>query len=68
MHHCVFVCRFSGAQLSCATISVTVLCLGFMAYHIMYLSLVKFDYGYNMKANILIGKPSDLRRAVAANA
>ena len=47
---------------------MTVLCLGFMAYHIMYLSLVKFDYGYNMKANILIGKPSDLRRAVAANA
>ncbi|XP_037084681.1 post-GPI attachment to proteins factor 3-like [Pollicipes pollicipes] len=47
--------RFLGPNLSCSTISVTVLCLGFMVYHILYLSLVKFDYGYNMKANILLG-------------
>ncbi|XP_037077339.1 post-GPI attachment to proteins factor 3-like isoform X2 [Pollicipes pollicipes] len=47
--------RFFGPQLSWPTVTITLLCLGFMIYHIFYLSLVMFDYGYNMRANILVG-------------
>jgi len=28
----------------------------FFCYHVYYLAFIKFDYGYNMKANIVIGK------------
>jgi len=34
---------------------IAVLISSFFAYHVYYLAYIKFDYGYNMKANIAIG-------------
>ncbi|XP_043216525.1 post-GPI attachment to proteins factor 3-like isoform X2 [Amphibalanus amphitrite] len=47
--------RLLGSQMSLPSIAVSLLCMGFLIYHLSYLSLVKFDYGYNMKANIFVG-------------
>lgn len=39
--------------------SLTVLsCLAFYFNHISYLAVGRFDYAYNMKANIVTGKPT----------
>ena len=36
---------------ACATVL-----LSFFTYHVHYLAFVRFDYGYNMKANVTVGK------------
>ncbi|XP_046390120.1 post-GPI attachment to proteins factor 3 [Ischnura elegans] len=47
--------RFFSATINFKTLSLTVLCGGLFVYHVTYLSLVKFDYSYNMQANIIVG-------------
>lgn len=32
-----------------------VVLFSFFVYHIHYLAFIKFDYGYNIKANIAVG-------------
>ena len=45
-----------GPQLKLPVMLVSLFCLAFLLYHCLYLSLVIFDYGYNMKANIFVGE------------
>ena len=33
-----------------------VVLLSFFTYHVHYLAFVRFDYGYNMKANVTVGR------------
>ena len=39
--------------LRCRAVGGVILLL--FCYHVSYLTLVKFDYGYNMKANVAVG-------------
>ncbi len=42
---------------ACVPIVATILLFtSFFAYHVYYLTFIHFDYGYNMTANIAIGK------------
>ncbi|XP_071445911.1 post-GPI attachment to proteins factor 3 isoform X2 [Hetaerina americana] len=47
--------RFFSATINFKTLLLTVICGLLFVYHVTYLSLVKFDYSYNMQANILVG-------------
>lgn len=40
--------------------SINLFCMMYYLYHIYYLSSVKFDYGYNMKMNIIFGALNSL--------
>lgn len=45
-----------GLKNSKLNIAIGMPFLAFFIYHIHYLYFVKFDYGYNMKANVAVGK------------
>ncbi|XP_065292244.2 post-GPI attachment to proteins factor 3 [Dermacentor albipictus] len=47
--------RVLGTKNTGLSISVTVPFAAFFVYHIQYLNFVHFDYGYNMKANVITG-------------
>ncbi|KAH8042732.1 hypothetical protein HPB51_025636 [Rhipicephalus microplus] len=48
--------RFLGTRSTWLSVSVTMPFAAFFVYHIQYLNFVHFDYGYNMKANVITGK------------
>lgn len=47
--------RVLGTQNTWLSVSVTMPFAAFFVYHIQYLNFVHFDYGYNMKANVITG-------------
>lgn len=47
--------RFLGTKSTWLSVSVTMPFAAFFVYHIQYLNFVHFDYGYNMKANVITG-------------
>ncbi|KDR20100.1 Post-GPI attachment to proteins factor 3, partial [Zootermopsis nevadensis] len=49
------VVRLLNGQSRVMTVILSFLCVGFFVHHITYLALINFDYGYNMKANIVVG-------------
>lgn len=56
----IFV-RLGRGSLSLGVVTMAGLILSFSAYHFHYLVYVHFDYGYNMKANLAMGKGLRLR-------
>lgn len=49
------IVRVCSSHKSGLPLFVAVPFLSYFAYHIYYLTYIRFDYGYNMKANIIIG-------------
>ncbi|KAF4521894.1 hypothetical protein B566_EDAN008381 [Ephemera danica] len=49
------VMRLLHCKMNLISITFSVICASFFIYHITYLSIIHFDYAYNMKANIAIG-------------
>lgn len=47
--------RVLGTDSALSAVTVTVPFVAFFAYHIHYLAFVHFDYGYNMRANVVAG-------------
>ncbi|KAG8192357.1 hypothetical protein JTE90_029091 [Oedothorax gibbosus] len=47
--------RLCSSPKSWVPVTVAVPFLSYFIYHIYYLSYIRFDYGYNMKANVIIG-------------
>ncbi|XP_077515437.1 per1-like protein PGAP3 [Amblyomma americanum] len=47
--------RVLGTKNLWLSVSVTMPFAAFFVYHIQYLNFVHFDYGYNMKANVITG-------------
>lgn len=52
----VMAFRLMRCRINWFSVTFSIMCGALMVYHVTYLSLIKFDYGYNMKANIAIGK------------
>ncbi|XP_048242357.1 post-GPI attachment to proteins factor 3-like isoform X2 [Haliotis rufescens] len=51
----IFSCRILGTKIRWRQCLVGVILLVIYAQHIHYLTFIKFDYGYNMKMNLLFG-------------
>ncbi|XP_049777426.1 post-GPI attachment to proteins factor 3 [Schistocerca cancellata] len=47
--------RMMSGKINLLTMLLTAVSLLFFIHHVTYLTMVHFDYGYNMKANIVVG-------------
>lgn len=55
--HCLgFHCRTLGLKRPAFANAFGGFLIFFLACHVLYLTLVRFDYGYNMATNVAIGK------------
>ncbi|XP_059155699.1 post-GPI attachment to proteins factor 3-like [Physella acuta] len=54
------ICRVIGSSHQYILSVVVLLLAGLYGYHIHYLAFVRFDYGYNMKVNLIVGAVNGL--------
>jgi len=57
-----FLYRLLNGQSKVMIVILGFLCAGFFVHHITYLAIIRFDYWYNMQANISVGMLHTLYR------